>query len=121
MDRGPHRGPITSSPSWCSPCWPERWAPARSVSSRLAAAFAELVRIVPTAGFTTALQRAKSVSPEMADTVLWASLAVASLGAATLALLAGPISHRRELAVAPLLVGLASRCRSPPPAYPHRS
>ena len=73
----------------------------------LAAAFAELVRILPTAGFTTALQRAKSVSPEMADTVLWASLAVASLGAAALALLAGPISHLvGEPAVAPLLVGL---------------
>jgi len=73
----------------------------------LAAAFAELVRILPTAGFTTALQRAKSVSPEMADTVLWASLAVASLGAAALALLAGPISRLvEEPAVAPLLVGL---------------
>ena len=74
----------------------------------LAAAFAELVRILPTAGFTSAIQRAKSVSPEMADTVLWASLAVASLGAAALALLAGPISHLvGEPAVAPLLVGLA--------------
>jgi O-antigen/teichoic acid export membrane protein len=73
----------------------------------LAAAFAELVRILPTAGFTNALQRAKSVSPEMADTVLWASLAVASLGAAALALLAGPISRLvGEPAVAPLLVGL---------------
>ena len=73
----------------------------------LAAAFAELVRILPTAGFTTAIQRAKSVSPEMADTVLWASLAVACLGAAALALLAGPISHLvGEPAVAPLLVGL---------------
>jgi O-antigen/teichoic acid export membrane protein len=73
----------------------------------LAAAFAELIRILPTAGFTTALQRAKAISPEMADTVLWASLAVASLGAAVLALLAGPISLLvGEPAVAPLLVGL---------------
>jgi O-antigen/teichoic acid export membrane protein len=73
----------------------------------LAAAFAELVRILPTAGFTTALQRAKSVSPEMADTVLWASLTIASVGAAALALLAGPISRLvEEPAVAPLLVGL---------------
>ena len=73
----------------------------------LAAAFAELVRILPTAGFTTALQRARTVSPEMADTVLWASLAVASLGAAALALLARPIAHLvGEPAVAPLLVGL---------------
>ncbi|HJR49737.1 MAG TPA: oligosaccharide flippase family protein, partial [Gemmatimonadales bacterium] len=74
----------------------------------LAAAFAELVRILPTAGFTSALQRAKSISPEMADTVLWASLAVASLGAAALALLAEPIGRLvGEPAVAPLLVGLA--------------
>jgi O-antigen/teichoic acid export membrane protein len=47
------------------------------------------------------------VSPEMADTVLWASLAVASLGAAALAGLAGPLSRLvGEPAVAPLLVGL---------------
>jgi O-antigen/teichoic acid export membrane protein len=73
----------------------------------LAAAFAELVRILPTAGFTTALQRAKSVPPKMADTVFWASLAVSSVGAAVLALLAGPISHLvGEPAVAPLLIGL---------------
>jgi O-antigen/teichoic acid export membrane protein len=73
----------------------------------LAAAFAELVRILPTAGFTTALQRARTVSPEMADTVLWASLAVALLGAAALALLARPIAHLvGEAGVAPLLVGL---------------
>jgi len=73
----------------------------------LAAAFAELVRILPSAGFTTALQRAKTVSPGMADTVFWASLAVATLGAAALAALAGPISHLvGEPDVAPLLVGL---------------
>jgi O-antigen/teichoic acid export membrane protein len=73
----------------------------------LAGAFAELVRVLPTAGFTTALQRARTVSPEMADTVLWASLAVASLGAAALGLLARPIGQLvGEPAVAPLLVGL---------------
>jgi O-antigen/teichoic acid export membrane protein len=73
----------------------------------LAAAFAELVRILPTAGFTTALQRARSVTPEMADTVLWASLAVAAMGAAALGLLARPIANLvEEPAVAPLLVGL---------------
>jgi O-antigen/teichoic acid export membrane protein len=73
----------------------------------LAGAFAEVVRILPQAGFTTALQRARSVSPQMADTVFWASLAVASLGAAALALLARPIGALVEQpAVAPLLVGL---------------
>jgi O-antigen/teichoic acid export membrane protein len=73
----------------------------------LAAAFAEVVRILPAAGFTSALQRAREVSPGMADTVLWASLAVASAGAGTLALLAGPIGGLvGEPAVAPLLVGL---------------
>ena len=73
----------------------------------LAAAFAELVRALPTAGFTSALQRAREVSPRMADTVFWTSLAVASLGAAALALLAGPIGALvGEPAVAPLLVGL---------------
>jgi O-antigen/teichoic acid export membrane protein len=73
----------------------------------LAAAFAEVVRILPTAGFTTALQRARDVSPAMADTVLWASLGVASLGAAALALLAGPVGALvGEPAVGPLLVGL---------------
>jgi O-antigen/teichoic acid export membrane protein len=73
----------------------------------LAAAFAELVRILPSAGFTSALQRAKTVSPGMADTVFWASLAVSMVGAAALALLAGPISRLvGEPDVAPLLVGL---------------
>ena len=73
----------------------------------LAAAFAEVVRILPTAGFTSALQRAREVSPAMADTVLWASLAVATTGAGALALLARPIGAMvGEPAVAPLLVGL---------------
>jgi O-antigen/teichoic acid export membrane protein len=73
----------------------------------LAAAFAEVVRVLPAAGFTSALQRAREVSPEMADTVLWGSLAVASIGAAAMALLARPIGMLvGEPAVAPLLVGL---------------
>lgn len=73
----------------------------------LAAAFAEVVRILPSAGFTSALQRAREVSPGMADTVHWASLAVATAGAAALALLARPIGALvNEPAVAPLLVGL---------------
>lgn len=73
----------------------------------LAAAFAEVVRVLPAAGFTSALQRAREVSPGMADTVLWASLGVASAGAAALALLARPIgSLVGEPAVAPLLVAL---------------
>lgn len=73
----------------------------------LAAAFAEVVRILPAAGFTSALQRAREVPPGMADTVLWASLAIATMGAAALALLAGPIAALvNEPAVSPLLVGL---------------
>lgn len=73
----------------------------------LAAAFAEVVRVLPAAGFTSALQRAREIAPGMADTVFWASLAVASAGAALLALLARPIGALvGEPAVAPLLVGL---------------
>ena len=73
----------------------------------LAAAFAEVVRILPTAGFTSALQRARAVSPAMADTVFWASLAVATAGAGALALLAEPIGALVGApAVAPLLVAL---------------
>ena len=73
----------------------------------LAAAFAEIVRILPAAGFTSALQRARELSPQMADTVLWASMGVASIGAGALALLARPIGALvGEPAVAPLLVGL---------------
>ena len=73
----------------------------------LAAAFAEVVRVLPAAGFTSALQRAREVRPEMADTVFWASFAIASLGAAALALAAGRIADLVDQpAVAPLLVGL---------------
>jgi O-antigen/teichoic acid export membrane protein len=73
----------------------------------LAAAFAEVVRVLPAAGFTSALPHAREVPPEMADTVFWASLAIASLGAGALALAGGSIADLVDQpAVAPLLVGL---------------
>jgi O-antigen/teichoic acid export membrane protein len=73
----------------------------------LAAAFAEVVRILPAAGFTTAIQRAREVPPVVADTVFWASMAVAALGAAALTLAARPIGALVEQpAVTPLLVAL---------------
>jgi O-antigen/teichoic acid export membrane protein len=73
----------------------------------LAVAFAEVVKILPAAGLTSALQRAKDVSPTMADTVFWASLAVSVAGAGALALVARPIAAALgEPAVAPLLVAL---------------
>ena len=73
----------------------------------LAAAFAEVVRVLPAAGLTSALQRAREVSREMADTVFWASLGVAVAGAALLALASGPIAAAiGEPSVGPLLVAL---------------
>jgi O-antigen/teichoic acid export membrane protein len=73
----------------------------------LAAAFAEVVRVLPAAGLTSALQRAREVPREMADTIFWASLGVAVVGAAGLALTAGPLAAAvGEPAVAPLLVAL---------------
>lgn len=73
----------------------------------LAAAFAEVVRVLPAAGLTSALQRARDMSREMADTVFWASLAVAVIGTAGLALAAGPVGRALgEPSVAPLLIAL---------------
>jgi len=73
----------------------------------LAVAFAEIVKVLPMAGFGTALQRAKDVPPAMADTVFWASLAVSGAGAAVLALVARPLAAAfGEPSVAPLLVAL---------------
>jgi O-antigen/teichoic acid export membrane protein len=73
----------------------------------LAVAFAEFGKILPAAGLASAVQRARQVTPLMADTVFWASLAVAILAGGTLALLAGPIaSALGEPAVAPILMAL---------------
>jgi O-antigen/teichoic acid export membrane protein len=73
----------------------------------LAAAFAEVMRVLPAAGLTSALQRAREVPAAMADTVMWTSLAVATAGAAALALAAGPVASAvGEPDVAPLLVAL---------------
>lgn len=73
----------------------------------LAVTFAEFGRILPAAGLAAAIPRAREVTPAMADTVFWASLAVALLVAGALALLAGPIAGLfAQPAVAPLLIAL---------------
>ena len=73
----------------------------------LAVAFADFGRILPAAGLATAIQRARRVTPAMADTVFWTSLAVSVLAAGVLALLAGPIADAfGEPTVAPLLTSL---------------
>ena len=73
----------------------------------LAVAFAEFGKILPAAGLAAAIQRARQVTPTMADTVFWTSLAVSVLAAGALALLAGPIAGAfGEPAVAPLLMAL---------------
>ena len=75
----------------------------------LAVAFAEFGKILPAAGLATAIQRAREVTPVMADTVFWTSLTLAFLAAGALALLAGPIAGAfGEPAVAPLLVALGA-------------
>jgi O-antigen/teichoic acid export membrane protein len=75
----------------------------------LAVAFAEFGKILPSAGLAAALPRARSVSPAMADTVFWTSLAVSLLVAGALVLLAGPIAGLfDEPAVAPLLRALGA-------------
>jgi O-antigen/teichoic acid export membrane protein len=73
----------------------------------LAVAFAEFGKILPAAGLAIAIQRAKQVTPAMADTVFWTSLALAFVVAGALAILAGPIANAfDEPAVAPLLIAL---------------
>lgn len=73
----------------------------------LAVAFAEFGKILPAAGMATAIQRARAVTPVMADTVFWTSLAIAVLAAAALGLLARPIAASfGEPEVAPILVAL---------------
>jgi O-antigen/teichoic acid export membrane protein len=73
----------------------------------LAAAFAEFGRILPAAGLASAIQRARRVTPAMADTVFWSSLALSVLAAGMLGLLAGPIANAFDQpAVAPLLMAL---------------
>ena len=73
----------------------------------LAVAFAEFGKILPAAGLSAALPRARRVTPAMADTVFWTSLAVAVVVAGVLALLAGPIAGLfGEPAVAPILAAL---------------
>ncbi len=54
----------------------------------LAVAFAEFGRVLPTSGLVNAIPRARRVSPEMADTVFWATLALSVGIAAVIALVA---------------------------------
>jgi O-antigen/teichoic acid export membrane protein len=73
----------------------------------LAAAFAEFGRILPSTGLVNAIGRSKQVSPSMADTVFWATLLLAVLVAALMALVARPLAMAwGEPAVAPLLIAL---------------
>jgi O-antigen/teichoic acid export membrane protein len=75
----------------------------------LAAAFAELGKVLPAAGLASAIQRARRVTPAMADTVFWSSLAVSALVAGVLAVLAGPIAEAfDEPSLAPLLMALGA-------------
>jgi O-antigen/teichoic acid export membrane protein len=75
----------------------------------LAVAFAEFGKVLPAAGLATAIQRARAVTPVMADTVFWTSLAIALLAAVVLALVAGPVAGAfGEPGVAPLLRALGA-------------
>lgn len=73
----------------------------------LAVAFAEFGRILPSSGLVNAIPRARRVSPEMADTVFWATLALACVIAAVTALVAPLLAVAvGEPRVAPLLTAL---------------
>jgi O-antigen/teichoic acid export membrane protein len=73
----------------------------------LGVAFAEFGKILPAAGLTSALPRARQVTPAMADTVFWTSLGISVLVAGTLAILSGPIAGLfDEPEVAPILAAL---------------
>jgi O-antigen/teichoic acid export membrane protein len=73
----------------------------------LAVAFAEFGKILPSTGLVSALTRAKHVSPAMADTVFWSTLAIACLIAGVMALIARPLAAGFGApAVAPLLTAL---------------
>jgi O-antigen/teichoic acid export membrane protein len=73
----------------------------------LAVAFAEVGRVLPTSGLIDTLTRAKQVSPEMADTVFWASLALSCSVAAVITLIARPLARAFGAPeVAPLLTAL---------------
>ncbi len=73
----------------------------------LAVAFAEFGKILPAAGLAVALQRSRQVTPEMADTAFWTSMALSLIVAGVLALAAGPIGRAFDAPeVAPMLVAL---------------
>jgi O-antigen/teichoic acid export membrane protein len=73
----------------------------------LAAAFAEVGRVLPSSGLINALTRARQVPREMADTVFWSTLVLSCLVAALTALVAPPLASALGApAVAPLLTAL---------------
>jgi O-antigen/teichoic acid export membrane protein len=73
----------------------------------LAVAFAEVGKVLPTSGLIDTLTRAKHVPPEMADTVFWASLALACTVATVITLVAHPLARAFGAPeVAPLLTAL---------------
>jgi O-antigen/teichoic acid export membrane protein len=73
----------------------------------LAAAFAEVGRVLPSSGLINALTRAKRVPQEMADTVFWSTLALACLVAALTAFVAPSLASAFGApAVGPLLMAL---------------
>jgi O-antigen/teichoic acid export membrane protein len=73
----------------------------------LAVAFADFGRILPSSGLVNAIPRARRVSPEMADTVFWATLALSAGLAAVIALVAPLLAAAvDEPSVAPLLTAL---------------
>jgi len=81
--------------------------PAAFGAFALAAAFAELGRILPNTGLVSAISRARQVTPTMADTVFWATLGLALLLAVGIALVARPLAAAFGAPeVGPLLIAL---------------
>ena len=81
--------------------------PAAFGAFALAVAFAEFGRILPNTGLVSAISRARQVSPTMADTVFWSTLALALWLAVGIALIARPLASAFGASeVAPLLTAL---------------
>ncbi|HKU59902.1 MAG TPA: lipopolysaccharide biosynthesis protein [Gemmatimonadales bacterium] len=81
--------------------------PAAFGAFALAVAFAEFGRILPNTGLVSAISRARQVTPTMADTVFWSTLALAGVLAVGIALIARPLASAFGAPeVAPLLTAL---------------
>jgi O-antigen/teichoic acid export membrane protein len=73
----------------------------------LAVAVSEFGKVLPSSGLVNAISRAREVTPQMADTVFWATLGLSVLVAALMALLAPTLSSAvGEPRVAPLITAL---------------